>query len=372
MTTIHVLAPFHTITNAAASHCAFTGKALRFSKMMRARGYRVVEYSNEGSESEADERVVMLDAKEYAGYFKPETSSPGAQANINAPGFPVFRSRLTRALAERAAMGDIVAHVFGPSLYPDLVKRLPGCIHVETGIGYPWTPFGAVPVFESYAWRNYQWGRIGNPGGGLPGDTLTSARSYVVPNYFDVDDWPIGETPENAVGFMGRFVADKGIEMLARIIRAWDRKHHGDGMRFVLAGMGGYQQWLAEARFTPSELARIDYRGVVTGAARAQLLGSLRAFLLPSVFVEPFGGAAVEAMLCGTPAITSDVGAFSETIPAALRCRTVDNYVAAIEDVPRWARDWVRGSAEAKFSLQLVGAQYDAIFRELSTRAAID
>jgi len=58
--TLHLVCPFHTVPSLAASHCAFTGKALRFPKMMQPHGYRVVEYSNGQSESLAEEKVVML------------------------------------------------------------------------------------------------------------------------------------------------------------------------------------------------------------------------------------------------------------------------------------------------------------------------
>ena len=39
----------HTITSPEYSHCAFTGKVLRFSPMMRSQGYEVLHYGVEGS-----------------------------------------------------------------------------------------------------------------------------------------------------------------------------------------------------------------------------------------------------------------------------------------------------------------------------------
>jgi len=62
---LHLVGIFHTQHTIAYSHCAFTGKALRFPKMMRGQGYYVVEYSNEGSESSANEHVIMLSATEF-------------------------------------------------------------------------------------------------------------------------------------------------------------------------------------------------------------------------------------------------------------------------------------------------------------------
>jgi len=58
--TLHLIGIFHTQHRSSFSHCAFTGKALRFPKMMQAFGYTVFEYSNAGSESVAVEKVEML------------------------------------------------------------------------------------------------------------------------------------------------------------------------------------------------------------------------------------------------------------------------------------------------------------------------
>jgi len=40
---LHLVGIFHTQHTAAYSHCAFTGKALRFPKMMQGQGYAVIE-----------------------------------------------------------------------------------------------------------------------------------------------------------------------------------------------------------------------------------------------------------------------------------------------------------------------------------------
>ena len=48
---LHLAAVPHTITSPEYSHCAFTGKVLRFSRMMRSQGYKVYRYGVEGSVS---------------------------------------------------------------------------------------------------------------------------------------------------------------------------------------------------------------------------------------------------------------------------------------------------------------------------------
>lgn len=84
--TLHLIGIFHTVHNQDYSHCAFTGKALRFSKMMRMYDYNVIEYANAGSESEANEKVVMLSEEEVEKYLKQDKKD--FHGNLAATGTP--------------------------------------------------------------------------------------------------------------------------------------------------------------------------------------------------------------------------------------------------------------------------------------------
>ena len=380
MPIIHVLAPHHTILNDEYSHCAFSGKARRFAQMMKPFGYTVHEYANRGSESLADVKHVMLSTAEFNAFFHAETSSPGAQANVHTPAGELFRQRLEQALRQYAKPGDIVAHIW--TAYWDLPARFPQLVHVETGIGYPNDGIGAYRIFESHAWRHFHMARYCSHGGVIPtimNDAYQIDRNpactWVVPNYYDPADWPFVAEPDNYVVFMSRFVVDKGIVMLRKIIKRWQQLHPDDGMRFVLAGMGGYAEWLTSSYFSPEELARIDYRGVVNGPARAEMCGHAKAMLLPSIFVEPFGGAGIESAHCGTPLLAPDFGAFTETIDdgvTGFRCRTVDDYVRGIENSTKLDRRAISARAARLYSLQACGAKYDDIFTRLTTQASVE
>ncbi len=381
--TVHILAPFHTIPDGhGSSHCAFTGKAVRLSDMLQRRGYRCIEYGNAGSTSAAKTKIVMLNADEYKRFYQPEVKSPGNQAQIGSPGWNMFNARLQLHLREHVKPGDILAHVFGHA-HRDLVNLFPALIHVETGIGYPDDAFGAYRIFESEAWRHFHWGRVCSAGGVIPQGRIDMApsRTWIVPNYFDPADWPLVADPEDPpyVVFLARFIFDKGIDMLAKVIRAWQAKHPESPLKFRMAGMGEFPAWFERSCFTPEEAARIDYRGVVLGKDRAAFVGNAVAAWGMSTFVEPFGGAGVEAMLCGTPVIAASFGAWTETVvhgETGWHCRTVDDCVRAIEQAIEgpWGvwRSSISERAQRLYSLETCGAKYDEIFRVLATQASID
>ena len=82
----------------------------------------------------------------------------------------------------------------------------------------------------------------------------------------------------------------------------------------------------------------------------------------------PFGGAGVEGMLCGTPLIASDFGAFTETIQSGVngyRCHVLKQWLGAINAVQNLDRRKIAEAARARYSLQQCGTEYAAVFRQL-------
>jgi len=54
--------------------------------------------------------------------------------------------------------------------------------------------------------------------------------------------------------------------------------------------------------------------GSVGVEERANLLANAQVTLVPTTYLEPFGGVVIESMLAGTPVVTTDFGAFPELV----------------------------------------------------------
>jgi glycosyltransferase involved in cell wall biosynthesis len=89
---------------------------------------------------------------------------------------------------------------------------------------------------------------------------------------------------------------------------------------------------------------------------------------MPTVFTEPFGGSGVEGMLCGTPLISVDYGAFTETVVEGVtgyRCHTLKDWLSAIDKVGDLDRTLIASFAQKQYSLSACGSKYAKVFNDL-------
>lgn len=350
MVTLHLPAVPHTITSEAYSHCAFTGKVLRFPAMMATLGadrYHIIHYGVGGSATMANEHVVLMEPDEQArlrGHDGSDaTKFVGDDADRNSPLYKEFNRRLRKAMMDRYSARDIILLPFGWA-HEEAVRGLAPL--VESGIGYPdLVPSAEFKVFESYAWMHWHQGKANRQG-----------RNYewVVPNYFDPSEWtgPFGVN-QNRVVFLGRIGQQKGVHTVVELARL------RPDLDFVICGQGDPREFLSP------EIPNLKYEPPIHGPARAAYMGTARAVLMPTLFTEPFGGVAVEAQLCGTPAITTAYGAFTETVEdevTGFRCHTLGDFLAALDRAPTLDRSYIQRRAAHLYGYERCAQMYDRAF----------
>lgn len=311
--------------------------------MLQAYGWKVIEYSNQGSESSADEKVVIINEEEFDELYgsRKESDFFGNHATVGSDGHRLFEGRLISEMYSRVKPGDIICHPFGHA-HQCLMDIFKNNRHVETGIGYPTLMPDSFRIFESYAWMHYHQGKENRNG-----------RNYewVVPNYYDLDDWEPQYEHGEYLAFLGRVTPLKGIDTIRAIA---DYSPYP----IVLHGQGDASTW---------NHPMIDFRGPISGKARSDFLRNARALLAPTVFTEPFCGMAVEAMLCGTPVISVDYGAMTETVQPGMgfRCHTLQDWLDGIDQIDSLDRKYIAQTARAKYGLESVGAMYDKVFKQI-------
>lgn len=348
MARLHLLGLFHTIPAADFSHCAFTGRVVRFGKMMLPFGHEVIEYSNAGTEAQSSEHVEILDAETFErlkALYKEE--QPHEAASTDSSLYREFCKRLVPELSMRVRDGDIICHPFGIT-HSDLGQRFPNAHHVEIGIGYTQCAF-PLRVYETYQWWSWHQGKEQVAG---------NDYQWVCPMGYDIEDWLPSYDDGKYLLYFGRLIDCKGLHHIKEIARHVD-------MPVRLVGEGN-KEWLDH--FMQDAPINMTVEPPVTGKDRSELLRNAYALLMPTRYCEPFGGAGVEGMLCGTPLLASDFGAFSETVVHGYngyRCKTLGDWLEAVRNVPSLNRRAIASTARNKYSLEEVGAQMDKIFRQV-------
>lgn len=360
---LHLLGVPHTVTHPSWSHCAFTGKVRRFAAMVRPFGHHVTHYGVAGSITGANDDVVLMDQDEHQALlghpYEHGSTMYGTDAVDGSDLYRQWNQYAREELKERVQPGDLVLAPFGHA-HGAALRGLPvlnaGAGAIESGIGYfdtllPWR------IYESFAVRHAVMAKEGRYG-----VTLESSRlEWVIPNYYDPEDWPaqtavLSDAP---VVFLGRLTEGKGLPIVLDVARA------RPDVPFVIAGQGDIDA------YGPLP-ANVQYLGSI-GPERAEVLGSARAIIAPSRYIEPFGGAVVEAALCGTPAITSDFGCFAETVQhgiTGIRCQTVKQFAAAVDSVLGLARYRVAKRARKLYAMENVGRLYADAFAVAADRLA--
>lgn len=238
------------------------------------------------------------------------------------------------------AEGDLIFYTYPPELgYAPLVKNATAVIQVECGVGYDVAPWGPLRVYESEIWRHYCFAKHNEP-------LARRRNSWVIPWAFDRAAWPLGSGTGKYVSFLGRLMPDKGIRALVELARKLP------DTLFKVASTDAMNGLWVRNEPPPSN---VEFVGPVLGGDRAQFLGAAFAHLCPTEFVEPLCGSAIEAMLCGTPVVTSNYGGFVETVEEGVtgfRCTSVDEMVDAIKRADDLDRRWCRALTQQKFSIE--------------------
>ena len=351
---LHVLGIPHTKTNLDYVACAYTQKAYKFCKMMTERGHEVIHYGVEGSNPICTENVDVVPAAIYNKvYGEHDFHSKWFRYDTEDECYQTFYKNAIREITARKSGCDIVLPFWGAGVKPVCDALDSSFIIIEPGIGYgsgSWAPF---KVFESYA--------IFSAYCGTEAILHCNMNHYavVIPNYFDETDFmynPNSRLEDPYFLYLGRVYDGKGVNIALQVCEKL-------GVKLKIAG----QLDTSYTNFNWPD--NVEFIGYADKDTRNELMRNAVASFLPSQYLEPFGGVQIENLLCGTPTITSDWGAFAENNLQGItgyRCRTFNDYLeaalACLEGKIKLENCRAQGM---KFTLEAIAPKYEKFFEDV-------
>jgi glycosyltransferase involved in cell wall biosynthesis len=326
--------------------------------MMVDAGHEVIIYSGEENDAVCTDHVVSVtkaQQEEWFGavdqkQFYPITWDP------NDDHWTEMNFRASQQIRKRAGKKDFVLLIAGVC-QQQIARELPGMLSCEWGIGYTGV-FSPFKAFESYAWMHSVYAYAGIHDG--------TWYDAVMPNFFDEAEFPEHPVDEEDpyLLYVGRLIQRKGVHVALQVAEA-------AGLPLKIAGQGA-RDWgpgFVHADEVNLE-GNLQYVGTVGIEERARLMAGSQGVLVPTTYIEPFGGVAVEAMMAGAPAIATDWGAFTETVKQGVggyRFRTLGQGVEAVHNGRLLDRAAIRQYARDNYSLPAVAKMYEEWFDRLST-----
>jgi glycosyltransferase involved in cell wall biosynthesis len=326
------------------SSCAYTQKLYKLAQMMKSLGHYVIFYGCEGSDVACDEFVQVVPKeildKTYGDYDWTKNFYKRNYADL---AHATFNMNAIREINERKKDGDFLFVSMGID-QKAVVDGTMMPLTIESGVGYHGI-YTNHRVFESYAWMHYLYGR----------NNLTEGNWFdcVIPNFFDPNDFEFREEKGDYFLFMGRLIQRKGVQLAQEVCKKL-------GVRLLIAGQLGDEGTFNEGLYG-------EFVGHADPEKRKELLAGARALFVPTSYVGPFEGVAMEAMMSGTPVITTDWGVFNETNLDGItgyHVRTFGEALWATQNVDKLDKKAIRKWAE-NYSMDRVRWLYQAYLEQL-------
>lgn len=341
--TLHILSNPFGITHARYRMEPFNIAVLKFINNMKHRDYELVHYGHESA---------GVDCENFAAITNRDNPPPpDDDLMLEKPGLrELFTERVTAEIQRRKKPDDMILCFYGDP-HRQISDNHSDLLIVEPSIGYwPASVFAPYRAFVSYSQMHYYYG--------LHQKLLTpSWYDTVIPNAFTPSEFDFVEDKDDYFVFLGRVNVDKGVDLCIQVTERL-------GKKLIIAGPPGNLQHLGYAE-TPKHVELVGY---VNAEQRKKLLSRAQCLMAPSHYLEPFGNIVVEAMMSGTPVITSDWGGFVDTVIPGVtgyRCKDFKSFVEAGSTVhlldPKVCRDW----AIQNYSDDVVHNQFDQWFQKI-------
>ena len=346
----HVLGMSFTATSRKFLADAHTQNIFSMCKLLMAQGHTVYHYGNYGSDPHCTDNIEILDKNTMESLYAGDDLKQAGTGYFIKQTPEINRKFVQKAAAEiekRKASDHFLLGVRDP--HEEIYRYHKDMLYVHHSVGHiGWNP--KMSVYASEYVRNFRLSKEHSRTGGV----LVWPGSAVIPHFLDPDEFEPCYEPEDYFLYFGRITPEKGVQIAIDVCNKL-------GVKLYLAGQGRLDQFQLNQN--------VEYAGFIEDIkVRNNLLRKAKAIFSPTQIPESFGMVVIEALMSGVPVITSDWGAFPETVNHGLtgyRCTTLSEYVAAAKNIGDISRRECRRVAEERFSHTIAGRLYQTYFERV-------
>lgn len=222
-----------------------------------------------------------------------------------------------------------------------------------------------VSDIQRYLGRSGRSGFEGTPWEQLVGFTgfLRSEGKRV---YLGVDTEkykPSNKPKDDYILYFNSFDYYKGITIVLDLAKEM-------GFKLVLAGevSKAHQQTFNELKPIMDSLPNVKYEIDVSNERKIELMQNAKALLFPSMFQQPFAVVVIEALSCGTPVITTNMGAMPELIihgKTGYLCNNIIELAKGINSINNIDNNNCRISVLKNFTREKMTIEYLKLYEDI-------
>ncbi len=358
---IHVISFANTRATDQYAHCSLTSLSRSFCRMMQLENYEILYYGKEGDDVECCELIECMSLKEFERYFcsNQDHNTHVSLHDSDSEGKIIFNKNVANALRERIQKPEIV--IISISGIVPFIKEIPNAILMDAHVGHS-CMLAKYNVFPSKSWRAFLYSRYNNSEV-KKSHTSPYWNDVVIYHYLDLNQYKLVQDKEDYAVFLGRLNFNKGVY---QVITSCEE------LKIPLKIAGAFSAESEERKFLEfcKNKSYVEYLGTIDIQEKINIVSKAKCLLCPTLYFEPFGMVAIEAMSLGTPVIATDWGGFAETVVHGKTGFLIGyhsellNALKKVNDIsPQDCREWV----EANFNMDKTVHFYDRFIQRVES-----
>jgi len=177
-------------------------------------------------------------------------------------------------------------------------------------------------------------------------------------------------TPKDYFCWLGRVTPSKGLHIAIKVaVKSGVKLKIAGPMFEKLPDFGDISEYISKIKKLIAENKNIEYLGAISQEESYQLLAGAKGLIFPTDGIESFSMVTAEAIMAGTPVISTNKGPILEIIKPGLNGylikdeNDIDGFIQAVKKIDQIDRKACRVDAIQRFSLEKMSRGYEEQFK---------